>query len=427
MATENLTAEQSGETLPPLSRNRDFALLWSGQAVSSVGNQMSAIAYPLLVLLVTGSATRAGLVGSAELIAMLAALLPAGVTADSRPRRSIMVVSSLIQSAALGSVAVAIAVHHVYLAHLAVAGAVEGAASAYYLGASRGAVRRIVHPKQLSLALSRTQARDQAAALAGPPAGGALFGLSRFLPFALDAVSFGVIALAAALVRGDLDPAPQGSTSQGSRSPGGGEPVLRRVTRGIRHVAGDRYLRTVATWSALINAISAGMMLTFIVLARSRGASPAQIGAISAAFAAGGIAGALGSPRLIKRYSGRALILVASWVFAGCAAGMALVPTAWPIGVFGALCLFSLIPTNVILLTRAYQMTAHDLQGQVVNAMALVGSGLTWLAPTVFGALADRFSPADAAMVGAGLYAATAVWMHSRLVLRQLDVPLPLT
>src|SRR5258708_25956787 len=127
MATEDLTVEQPGETLPPLSGNRDFTLLWSGQAVSSVGNQMSAIAYPLLVLLVTGSATRAGLVGSAELIAMLVALLPAGVTADSRPRRPVIVVSSLIETAALGSVAVAIAVHHVYLAHLALARAVQRA------------------------------------------------------------------------------------------------------------------------------------------------------------------------------------------------------------------------------------------------------------------------------------------------------------
>lgn len=196
---------QAVDTLPPLSRNRDFLLLWSGQAISSFGNELSGIAYPLLVLAVTGSAARAGLVGSAELVAMLAVLLPAGAVADRWSRRAVMVVGSLVQLAALGGVSAAIGVGWIPLWLLVAAGALEGAASAFYIGASRGAVRRVVPAPQLSRALARTQARDQAAAIGGPPSGGALFAVARFLPFGLDAVSFAVAALAAALVRGPLD------------------------------------------------------------------------------------------------------------------------------------------------------------------------------------------------------------------------------
>ena len=47
---------------PPLRRNRDFVLLQAGQLLSNVGTQITQIAYPLLVLGLTHSAAKAGLV-----------------------------------------------------------------------------------------------------------------------------------------------------------------------------------------------------------------------------------------------------------------------------------------------------------------------------------------------------------------------------
>src|SRR5487761_626279 len=51
-----------------LRRNRDFQLLWGGQAVSLLGSQTSKIAYPLLVLAMTGSAAKAGIAGFAAML-----------------------------------------------------------------------------------------------------------------------------------------------------------------------------------------------------------------------------------------------------------------------------------------------------------------------------------------------------------------------
>ena len=39
----------------PLWRNRDFTLLWTSQVASTIGSRVTAVAYPLLVLLLTGS------------------------------------------------------------------------------------------------------------------------------------------------------------------------------------------------------------------------------------------------------------------------------------------------------------------------------------------------------------------------------------
>ena len=46
--------------------NRDFTLLWVGETLSEVGSRVSTVAYPLLVLALTGSPTKAGFVGLAS-------------------------------------------------------------------------------------------------------------------------------------------------------------------------------------------------------------------------------------------------------------------------------------------------------------------------------------------------------------------------
>src|SRR5260370_32608194 len=45
-------------------RNRDYVLLWYGQAISTIGSSVSELAFPLLVLAVTGSPAQAGLVAA---------------------------------------------------------------------------------------------------------------------------------------------------------------------------------------------------------------------------------------------------------------------------------------------------------------------------------------------------------------------------
>ena len=53
-------------TAVPLRRNRDFLLLQAGQLLSGIGTRSGLVAYPLLVLSLTGSAARAGLVAFAR-------------------------------------------------------------------------------------------------------------------------------------------------------------------------------------------------------------------------------------------------------------------------------------------------------------------------------------------------------------------------
>lgn len=51
-----------------LWRNRDYLLLWSGQALSDIGGAVSELAFPLLVLAVTHSPAQAGFVAALRVL-----------------------------------------------------------------------------------------------------------------------------------------------------------------------------------------------------------------------------------------------------------------------------------------------------------------------------------------------------------------------
>ena len=65
--------------------NRSFALLWSGQTFSRLGDSLFTIALALWVLQKTGSATAMGVVLICSTIPMLLLLLFGGVAVDRFP------------------------------------------------------------------------------------------------------------------------------------------------------------------------------------------------------------------------------------------------------------------------------------------------------------------------------------------------------
>lgn len=57
---------------------RDFRLVWLGQTASSLGNGVSQLAYPLVVLALTGSPAAAGALAAVRAVPYLVLGLPAG-------------------------------------------------------------------------------------------------------------------------------------------------------------------------------------------------------------------------------------------------------------------------------------------------------------------------------------------------------------
>ncbi|WP_158709753.1 MFS transporter, partial [Streptomyces sp. NRRL S-15] len=206
--------------VPPLRRNRDFLLLWSGSAVAIIGSTASTVAYPLLVLAVTGSASAAGLVGFVVLLPALLLQLPAGVLVDRWNRKRVMIWCDALRAVGASTVVLALLAGELRLAHVLVVGFAEGTLTVLNGLASTAAVPNVVHPSQLSVALAGNEARGRAATMIGTPLGGILFGLGRAVPFVLETFAYLVSLVSLLCIRKDFQAARPGEAARAEAAAG---------------------------------------------------------------------------------------------------------------------------------------------------------------------------------------------------------------
>src|SRR3954447_7781882 len=84
---------------------RDFHTLLTGQVLSALGTRISGVATPLLVLALTHSAAKTGVVEFAGTLPILLLTLYAGVAIDRYDRKRMMLGCELARALALASVA----------------------------------------------------------------------------------------------------------------------------------------------------------------------------------------------------------------------------------------------------------------------------------------------------------------------------------
>ncbi len=367
-----------------LSRNRDFTILWTGEVVSQLGSATSMFVFPLVGFALTGSATRSALPAAALMLGMSVALLAGGVLADRCDRRTVMRAASGVGVLLYGSLAVAALLDALTLGQLVAVAFGTGIASGVFRPAEASAVRSVVSREELPTAISQNQARDHIATLLGGPLGGALYGLSRALPFVLDAVTFALSFVLLGRLRTDLSPARRGE-GRGWRS------VRRDLTDGVRYVLVRPYFRTMVAFGAACNLVVNAVFFVAIIRLVQQGVHPAAIGVVDALAGVGGILGALAAPYVIDRVrTGRLTILVAwSWV-------PLIVPLLFwssPVLIGAMLFLGILLNPAGNAGAQSYRVaiTPSHLQGRVSSASQFLGMVTMPLAPILGGFLLEQY------------------------------------
>jgi len=385
-------------------------LLWGGQAVSLLGSQTSKIAYPLLVLAMTGSPAKAGIAGFAAMLGYLLFPLPAGGLADRLDRKRMMIGCDVIRLLAVGSIAVAGWAAHITYVQVLVAGFAEGAASVFFGVAQRAALPMLVHPSQRSVAVSQNEARQNAAQLAGPALGGGLFGLSRAAPFAADALSYLASLVTLPFIKAPMQASsPAGlpaSLPAGARAP---RRLRAELGEGLAFTWRQPFLRYSAFFAAAVNILLQVLTLGLIVLARRDGASAAQIGLIVASMGAGGLAGAFAAPWVQRKIPAGITITGCMWTWAVLLALIVLVRV--PLWLCPLVAIIGLVGPwwNVSVQTYRMQITPNELLGRTSSVALQVAWGVIPLGSLLAGFLLQALSPAAAMTVVAAGMAATAL------------------
>jgi MFS family permease len=212
-------------------RSRDFRRLWTGQAVSMLGDTAFLVALGWRTYTLTGSARSLGYVLSLQGIGLLLTVLVGGALADRYDRRKMMLVSDLSRFAIVGALTVVDGTGHLTLEILLGLAFAEGLATGFFTPALGGLVPLVVEEPGLGSANALIGIARQGSLLVGPSVAGLLYGFAgSTVVFGFNAASF---LVSFAFVWATRPRVAQRAAAEGT---------FREIGAGIRYVAGVPWL-----------------------------------------------------------------------------------------------------------------------------------------------------------------------------------------
>ncbi|HLF26011.1 MAG TPA: MFS transporter [Anaerolineae bacterium] len=372
-------------------KHRPFALLWSGQSISRLGDSLYRIALAWWVLEKTGSATAMGTVLIFSFTPMLLFLLIGGVAVDRFHRLGLMLTSDLLRGGVVAVVALLASSGRMEIWHVYVASILFGFVDAFFQPAYTAAVPQLTPSELLLSANSLTSLSGQLVNVIGPGLGAFIVALGDTpTAFALDALSFFISAgCLVPLLR--LPTTPRLETRRAN--------VLRDVREGIGTVLASPWLWISITIAGLANMTQVGpvaVALPFLIndhLQLDVGA----LGLAQSMHSIGAIAVAVWLGRL-TRIRRRGLLAYGTWVAGGLiTVGIGLSVSIVEVGLAMLLLGAAYSVCGLIWTNTLQELVPRDMLGRVSSIDYLgsfvllpVGFGLTgwatdqWGTPLVF-------------------------------------------
>jgi len=276
-----------------LWNHRDFLNVWVAETVSVFGSQFYLLAMPLAaVIVLDATASEMGVLFALEMLPFLVFGLLAGVLADRKGRRSIMITCDLGRAAVLAVVPVAWYFDALSWAIMYGVAFAAGAFTAFFDIAYQAYLPVLVKRSELLDANSKLETSRASSQVAGPSIAGLVVdAIGAPLAILTNSVSF--LGSAVFLLRVKKKELIERASEA--------RPVLAEIKQGLDIVFSNKMLRGIAGCTAtgnLFGSMSYAILMLF--MESSLQLTPSWIGAIFAVGALGAVIGAIVSSRIVS-------------------------------------------------------------------------------------------------------------------------------
>jgi len=293
-------AERADTSYREVLRNRDFRLLFAGQAVSTVGDEIFPIAATISVINASGGGNAkgaviaVGLVQGARFLAIVSFALIGGVWADRLPRRLVMISSDIVAALAILTLALIPGTPHVWV--IAVCVFVVGAAEAFFRPAETAILPSLIPDRQLTVANGLISVSYRTAAVVGPGLGGLfIVGVGVRSAYVLDVIALTVSALTLLRLREPIrEPASRTAS------------VRHEIAEGWRELRTQRWaVTTIFAGAAFLMLVVSPENVLLPIIGRREFGGDAVYAWSLALFSLGGVVGAVLAIRIRTTHPGR--------------------------------------------------------------------------------------------------------------------------
>jgi MFS family permease len=395
---------------------RPFTRYWLSGFLADFGDGVRLAAFPLLATELTRSPTAVAAVAAVESLPWLLIGAGVGVLVDRTDRRRLMVIVDVTRAVLIVGLAAAVLTHSIGLALIYLTAFATGIGSALRDTAAVTCIPRLVDPADLDRANARVIAgRIVGNELAGPAAGGWLFGLAAVLPFAVNAGTLGIAVLLLLTLPSVFRPVPAMPDRDAAFALAS---VWRDLREGVGWLWRHADVRDVTIANGIVVAVDAWwfavLVLYVIEVLHQR---PGVYGLLLAVAAPGGISvGSIG-PWVARRVGPWRSLLAAGLLMAVTQAGLGLTTNV----IVAAVMLFvnsagcALFEMTTV--TMRQRRVPAELLGRITSLNGTVMGGGLALGALVGGALAAVGGVRAPMLIGAVPIAATVIllaWRYRR-------------
>nr|WP_091561738.1 MFS transporter [Micromonospora pattaloongensis] len=302
--------------ITPLRQSRDFRLVYSGAAVSSVGSFITYVTVPYQVYKITDDPLLVGLLGVFQLVPLLVMAFVGGALADYLDRRLLVLGGEIAFTLLCGVLLLNSLSDEPHLWLLYLVSALTSAVDGVQRPAMEGLLPRIVTPAQIPAASALNSMRHDVAQLAGPALAGILIAsVDLAWVYAIDLATFAFSLVCLAAVRAVPPP------------PAADRPSLRSVATGLRYARSRPEL--LGTYLVDINAMFFGMPQALYPFMANKLGGPAVLGLLYAAPAVGSLLATLTSGWTGRVHRHGLMVVFAAGAWGLAIIGVGLANTLW--------------------------------------------------------------------------------------------------